>query len=175
MCHYFALRHACIWLLGCHRIRELHIKYQAMRRESKCRGAQLTRTKALFVAKGCFFFPPSLPLTAAEKRKLNILVMLIFSAPHAHFLSNEDLPTFTNSNSFLLLPLGAVKVQPGSVLLSKKVWKQRLSFKVTPTKCLKFSFLGSYKQNLAESSLLWSSFSTDKQIFKLKVAPVSHK
>lgn len=121
------------------------------------------------------FFPPSLPLTAAEKRKLNILVMLIFSAPHAHFLGNEDLPTFTNSNSFLPLPLGAVKVQHGSVLLSKKVWKQHLSFKVTPTKCLKFSFLGSYKQNLAESPLLWSSFSTDKQIFKLKVAPVSHK
>lgn len=129
---------------------------------------------SLLLPKGAFF-PPSLPLTAAEKRKLNILVMLIFSASHAHFLGNENLLTFTNSNSFLLLPLGAVKVQHGSVLLSKKVWKQRLSFKVTPTKCLKFSFLGSYKQNLAESSLLWSSLRTDKQIFKLKVAPVSHK
>lgn len=83
----------------------------------------------LCVPKGAFFPPsPSFPLAATEKRKFKDLGMHIFPAPHTYFLSNEVLPTLRNSNSYLLLPLGAVRVQRTSALLSKNVWKSVLEF-----------------------------------------------
>lgn len=64
-----------------------------------------------------FFSSPSHPLAASKKRKFKDLQACIFLTPHAYFLGNEVLPTLKNSNSYLLLPLGAVDVRKCPVQL----------------------------------------------------------